>query len=116
VWPLAFLELVRSPREGSLWSRLHARQAAVFGCLASAGFLILFAVPFALSVAIGNTAAIIMIYTVFLSVDAVVGLALFGFALWYSIRASRGELFDIPLAAPISGRLFPIGGRDRNGA
>jgi len=115
VWPLAILELLRSQHEGSLWMRLHSRQAVVFGALASIVFVVLFAVPLIVSFFVfSSTGAIITLYVVAMAVDVLFGLSILVLAIYYSIRASRGELFDIPVASPISVRLFPIRRRDRD--
>jgi len=116
VWPLAILELLRSQHEGSLWMRLHSRQAVVFGALASIVFLVLFAIPFIISFFVYSSAgAIIAFYGVAMAVEVLFGLLILVLAVYYSIRASRGELFDIPVASPISVRLFPIRRRDQDG-
>lgn len=116
MWPLAILEILRSQREGSLWMRLHSRQAVVFGALAGFLFMLLFALPLVVSMFVfSSTRAIITLYAVALSVDGLFGLTLLVLAIRYSVRASRGELFDIPIAAPISVRLFPIRQRDQDG-
>jgi hypothetical protein len=91
-----------------LWSRLHARQAAAFGFLMTAVVLVLFVVPFVLSIMNWSTGTIILIYTIALSIDGLFGLTFFALAIWYSIRAARGELFDIPIAAALGGKIFPI--------
>lgn len=116
MWPLAILEMLRSQREGSLWMRLHSRQAVVFGALASVAFIVLFSLPLVISLFIfSSTGAIIVLYSVALGVDGLFGLSILVLAVCYSVRASHGELFDIPIAAAISGRLFPIHRPDREG-
>jgi uncharacterized membrane protein len=116
VWPLAILEVLRSQREGSLWMRLHSRQAVVFGALASVAFVVLFSVPLIVSLFVfSSTGAIIVLYSIALGVDGLFGLSILVMAISYSVRASRGELFDIPVATAISGRIFPIQRPDREG-
>ena len=95
--------------------RLHSRQAVVFGALASLIFVVLLTIPLLLSLFVNSsTGAIITMYMVALGIDGLFGLSTLVLAIYYSVRASRGELFDIPVAAPISVRLFPIRPRDRD--
>jgi hypothetical protein len=95
--------------------RLHSRQAVVFGALASGAFIVLFSLPLIVSLFVfSSTGTIITLYAVALSVDVLFGLSILVMAIRYSVRAARGELFDVPLAAPISVRLFPIRQRDQD--
>ena len=91
--------------------RLHARQAVAFGCIASATFLVLLGLPPILSLFISSsTHAIIVLYGIALGIDALFALFVVVLAVRYSMRAARGELFDVPLAAALGARLFPIRG------
>lgn len=116
MWPVAALELLRRDRPGSLWMRLHARQAAVYGLLGSLLFTIVLALPLFASLALAgaSTGTIIAIYGVGAVVDVLLGGALFVITVRYSLRASAGELFDIPYVAELAGRLFPIRNRDQD--
>lgn len=117
MWPLAAFELARSQRERSLWARLHARQALLFGALASALFVLLLLVPLVASFALlARLDAIIVIYEVALLADVVFAGWWLVVAVRYAVRASRGELFDIPVAAKLGERLFPIRRRDDDAA
>jgi len=45
VWPLAALDLFREPDEATAWTRVHVRQAFVFGVGAAWAYLVLLALP-----------------------------------------------------------------------
>ena len=109
VWPVSLLDLVRSEGE-TFWSRLHARQAAILGMLGTLLFLASLALPLILIVAwpgIG-TRATILLYSVGIAVDLVVGVSLVLVSIAYASRASKGELFAIPVVTRLCDRFFPI--------
>jgi uncharacterized membrane protein len=112
VWPLAVLELFRETAGATAWSRLHARQAFVYGIAATLGYLVLLAIPLLLIVAIpplgGSTAAVVWIYALGLLADLVGALVVLGLSLSYRERALKGELFAIPCVSPIADRLFRL--------
>lgn len=110
VWPLALAEIVREHDDASIWARLHARQALVFGLLASVAFVIVLALPLLVVIAVPSisTGATIAVYGVGLLADVVGGIAWLVIGLRFAVRAARGELFSIPLVTPIVDRWLPV--------
>jgi uncharacterized membrane protein len=112
VWPLAVLDLFSEPADATAWSRLHARQAFVYGIAATAAYLIVLAFPLLLIVAIpplgGSITAVVWIYALGLLADLIGALVLLGLSLSYRERALKGELFAIPYVSPIADRLFRL--------
>ncbi len=115
VWPLAAVDAFRS--EATLWSRLHARQAALFGLLATVGYFVLLALPFIAAVLFGSTlgtGGTIWLYGGFFVADIIAALALLLCAVRYSLRARRGDLFTIRFVSNLSDRLFARSSDDRD--
>jgi hypothetical protein len=112
VWPLAVLDLFREPPETTAWSRLHTRQAFVFGIVATLAYLVLLALPFLIVVAIpplsGSTGAVVWLYALGLFADIVGAFVVMGLALSYRERALRGELFAIRVVTPLADRVFRL--------
>ena len=112
VWPLAILDVFREPADATAWSRLHTRQALVYGILATLAYLVLLALPFIIYVAIpplaGSLTAIVWIYALGLLADIVGAFVLMGLSLTYRERTLRGELFAIRFVTPIADRVFRI--------
>ena len=112
VWPLAVLDLFREPPEATAWSRLHTRQAFVYGIAATLAYLVLLAVPLLLTIAIPpvsrSIGAVVWIYGIGLFADIVGAFVLMGLCMSYRERALRGELFSIPYVTPIADRLFRL--------
>jgi uncharacterized membrane protein len=112
VWPLAVLDVFREPGDATAWSRLHTRQALVYGVVATLAYLVLLALPFLIYVAIpplaGSLAAIVWIYALGLLADIVGAFVLMGLSLSYRERALRGELFAIPVVTPVADRVFRL--------
>jgi uncharacterized membrane protein len=112
VWPLAVLDLFREPPEATAWSRLHTRQAFVYGVAVTFAYVVLLAIPLLLILAIppltGSTAAVVWIYGIGLLADIVGAFILLGLSLRYRERALRGELFAIPYVTPLADRLFRL--------
>lgn len=108
VWPLALAALLREDPAASRWSRIHTRQALTFGLTATAGYLLLLALP--MLVVIGDagisTGTTVAVYGAGLALDAVAFIALAYFAFSYAARAARGELFTIPLVSALADRFF----------
>ena len=109
VWPLALADIVREAGSASSWSRIHARQAVAFGILAGGAYLLVLALPLLIVIAYPaiSTTAVVTIYTAGILADILGGLVLFGLALFYSGRASRGDLFAIPIVTRLVDRIFP---------
>ena len=109
IWPLAVLDLFREPPEATAWSRLHTRQAFVFGIAASFGYVVLHALPLLILIAIPPLAAsltgTVWLYAVGILADVVGAFVLLGLTLRYRERALHGELFSIPYITPIADRL-----------
>ena len=112
VWPRAALDLFREPPDATAWSRLHTRQAFVYGIAATLAYLVLLALPLLLIVAIpplaGSTTAVVWIYALGLLADAIGAFVLLGLSLSYRERALKGKLFAIPYVSPIADRLFRL--------
>ncbi|GAC1659870.1 MAG: hypothetical protein NVS4B13_06140 [Candidatus Elarobacter sp.] len=112
VWPLTVLDLFREPAEATAWSRLHTRQAFVYGIVATLAYLALLALPLVLVLAIppiaGSTTAVVWLYALGLFADIIGAFVLMGLSLSFRERALRGELFAIPYVTPIVGRLFRL--------
>jgi hypothetical protein len=111
VWPLAVLDLFREPPEATAWSRLHTRQAFVYGIAATLAYLVLLALPLLLLIAIpplaGSTTAVVWIYALGLMADVVGALVLFGLSMRFRERTLRGELFPIRYVTAVADRVFP---------
>ena len=110
VWPLALLDLFREPAEATAWTRLHTRQAFVYGLVATLGYLVLLALPLLIVIPFSSisTTAVIWIYVLGLLADVAAAVVLFGLTLRFRERALRGELFSIPLVTPLADRLFRL--------
>jgi hypothetical protein len=112
VWPLAVLDVFREPPDATAWSRLHTRQALVYGIVATLAYLVLLSLPFLIYVAIpplaGSLAAVVWVYALGLLADIVGAFVLMGLSLSYRERVLRGELFAIRFVTPIADRLFRL--------
>ncbi len=110
VWPLALLDLFREPAEATAWSRLHTRQAFVYGIVATFAYLLLLALPLLIVLPIPgiSTTAVVWVYALGLLADIVGAFVLLGLSLSYRERALRGDLFAIPLVTPIADRVFRL--------
>lgn len=100
---MALLERVAPRPEASGWFRFHMRQALGFGMLSSAIGLAAFIWPLVLSAILANVVATLWIYGVAMIVDLVLLVVWIVLALRYSQRAARGELFDVPWVARLTG-------------
>ena len=93
-----------NPRpEASSWFRFHIRQALGFGILSSAIGLAALVWPLVLSVLLGNVVATLWIYGLAMLIDLALLVIWLLLALRYSRRAARGELFDVPWVARLTG-------------
>ena len=112
VWPLAVLDLFREPPDATAWSRLHTRQAFVYGVVATGAYFVLLAAPLVLLLLIpplaGSTTAVVIVYAVGLLADIVGAFVLMGLSLSYRERVLRGELFAVPCVTPVADRLFRL--------
>lgn len=108
VWPLAALDLFRAQPDATTWSRLHTRQAFVFGIVAAFAYLVLLALPVLIVIAIPSigTTAVVWLYAVGLLADLFGALVWFGLCMTYRERTLRGELFAIPVVTPLADRIF----------
>jgi hypothetical protein len=108
VWPLALAALLREDPAASRWSRIHTRQALMFGLTATLGYLVLLALPMLVVIADASisTGATVAVYAAGLLLDAIAFVALAYFAFSYAARAARGELFTIPLASALADRFL----------
>ncbi|MBV8298989.1 MAG: hypothetical protein JO083_05555 [Candidatus Eremiobacteraeota bacterium] len=112
VWPLAVLDLFREPADATAWSRLHTRQAFVYGVLATFAYLVLLALPLLLLIVIpplaASTTAVVVLYALGMLADLVGAFVLIGLSLSYRERALRGELFAVPYVTPLADRVFRL--------
>jgi uncharacterized membrane protein len=110
VWPLALAALVRELPGASRWTRIHTRQALTFGILASAGFVVVMALPMLIVIIDAgiSTGATVTVYMAGLLLDAIVFVTLTVLAFSYSARAGRGELFTIPIVSALADRVFRV--------
>jgi hypothetical protein len=110
VWPLAILDYFREPAEATAWSRLHTRQALVFGVAAWLGYFALLALPLLIVIAFptASTGAIVWLYGVAFLADLAAAVTLAVLAFRYRARALRGDLFSIPLVTPVADRVLRI--------
>lgn len=110
VWPLALLDLFREPPNATAWTRLHTRQAFVYGLVATLGYLVLLALPLLIVIPLSSvsTTVVIWIYALGLIADFVAAIVLLGLTLSYRERALRGELFSIRYVTPLADRLFRL--------
>jgi hypothetical protein len=110
VWPLAIAEIVRESENATLWSRLHARQALVFGVVVTVGYAILMALPLLFVIVLSgiDTGATVLLYGVGIVLDFAGAVVLLWAALHYYNRTARGELFRIPLVTAIADRVFRL--------
>lgn len=97
------IELITPRPETSSWFRFHMRQALGFGILSSVIGLAAFLWPLILSMLVSNVIATLWIYGVAMLVDLVLLVLWVLLAVRYSQRAGRGELFDVPWVARLTG-------------
>ncbi len=110
VWPVALLALAREPATASIWTRVHNRQAVMYGVIVSIAYVALLAVPLAIVIGVPSisTGATVLVYAIGLIVDVVAFAALVGATVAYASKASRGQLFSIPLVSAITDRIFRL--------
>ena len=110
MWPLAALDLFREPADATAWSRLHARQAFVYGISTTLAYFVLLALPLLAVIAIPDvsTGAVLALYAFGVLADLAGAAAWLMLSLHYRARAARGELFAVPLVAPVADRLFRL--------
>jgi uncharacterized membrane protein len=109
IWPLALAAMVREDPAASRWTRIHTRQALTFGLVASIGFIVIMALPLLAVIVAGggiSTGVTVGIYSLGMALDLIVFVVLTVCAFSYAARASRGELFTIPVVSGIADRLF----------
>jgi hypothetical protein len=103
VWPVALAERIAPREEASSWYRFQMHQALWFGVIATAMGCVALAWPLFASLATSDAAVTIWIYALAFILDCG------GFIVWlvlavrYSRRAERGELFDVPWVARLTG-------------
>ncbi len=100
---MALLERVAPRPEASGWFRFHMRQALGFGMLSSAIGLAALIWPLVLSAIVANVIATLWIYGVAMIVDLGLLVVWIVLALRYSQQAARGDLFDVPWVARLTG-------------
>jgi uncharacterized membrane protein len=110
IWPLAVIGMIREDADASNWSRIHTRQALMYGICAIAGALALFTLPLLAVVFLPgvSTGGTVWIYTGGLVLDAVAFVWFLLATLLYASRASRGELFTIPIVSALADRIFRL--------
>jgi uncharacterized membrane protein len=110
VWPLAAIALLREQRGEAAWSRLHVRQAFVFGLLAALAYLVLLALPLLAVIAFPGigTSAVVWLYAAGMLADLCGAFLWIGLSFTFRERAARGELFAIPVVTPIAQGVFRL--------
>lgn len=110
VWPLAALDLFREPPDVTAWSRLHTRQAFVYGIVTTLAYFVLLALPLIVVIAIPgvSTGAVVWVYGLGALADLAAGVGWLLFSFRYRARAARGQLFAIPLVTALADRLFRL--------
>jgi len=112
VWPLAAFELFRERPGATAWSRLHARQAFVFGIVATLAYCALLALPLLLIVLIpplaASTTAVVVVYAIGLFADIIGAFVVFGLAMTFRARTLRGDVFAIRFVTPLTDRVFRL--------
>ena len=110
VWPLAALDVFREPDDATSWTRLHARQAFVFGIAIALAYVVLMALPLVIVLSIPGigTTAVVWLYALGLLADFAGAIAWFVIAMRLRERTLRGELFAIPYVTPLTDRIFPL--------
>jgi len=103
IWPLAIYARVEPRPDASHWYRFHLRQALWFGILSGTIALVAFVWPLALSLVVAGLTATLWIYAVAMAVDIALFVVWLLLATRYSQRAARGELFEIPWVARLTG-------------
>jgi hypothetical protein len=95
-----------------MWSRLHTRQALIFGLLATLAYGIVLTIPLLVVIAVPaiSPEAIVRVYGAGLFIDALGALAVAALAVSLYRKARRGALFRIALVTPLVDRLLPLGG------
>lgn len=104
VWPVAIYDRIAPRADASNWYRFHMRQALWFGNLAAAASLAAFLWPLLASFFVTGIGATIWMYVVAMVLDAALFVLWLILAIRYSQRAARGELFDIPWVARLTGK------------
>ena len=91
VWPLAALDLFREPPDATAWSRLHTRQAFVYGIAATLAYLVLLALPLLIVIPCPDvsTAAVVWIYALGILADLAGAVVLLGALAALPRRARR---------------------------
>ena len=109
VWPLAALDVFREPDDATSWTRLHARQAFIFGIAMALAYLVLMALPLLIVLIVPGigTTVVVWLYILGLLADLAGAVVWFAVAMRLRERAARGELFAIPYVTPLADRLFP---------
>jgi hypothetical protein len=103
IWPIALYARVEPREDASHWFRFHLRQAMWFGLLSGVIALVAFAWPLLLSLLVENLLATLWIYGIAMVADIALFVLWLYLAMRYSQRAGRGELFEIPLVARLTG-------------
>jgi uncharacterized Tic20 family protein len=100
---MALLERITPRPEASAWFRFHMRQALGFGILSSLIGFVALLWPLVLSALVANVIATLWIYGLAMIIDLALLVLWIVLAVRYSQRAARGELFDVPWVARLTG-------------
>ncbi len=102
-WPIALVERIAPREERSTWYRLQMRQAGWFGAIATLVGLLALSWPLVASFLLPDPRTIVWLYVLAMLLDAALFVLWLVLAIRYSRRAGRGELFEIPLVARLTG-------------
>jgi uncharacterized membrane protein len=110
IWPLSIFALAREAAGASTWTRIHTRQAVMYGLVVSCAFVVLMALPLLVVIAAPaiSTGMTVAIYAAGLAADLIAFIVLVALTLGYSAKASRGELFRIPIVSALADRAFRL--------
>jgi hypothetical protein len=106
IWPIALYGRIEPREDASHWFYFHLRQAIWFGVLSGVIALIAFGWPLVFSLVVGNLAATLWSYGVAMVADIALFVLWLYLAIRYSQRAGRGELFEIPWVARLTGTRY----------
>ena len=104
---MAVYALIEPRPDASHWYRYHLRQALWFGIMSAAVGIVAFAWPLIPTVFIGSALATIWLYVLAMVIDVALFVLWLTLAIRYSQRAGRGELFEIPWVARLTGTRIP---------
>ncbi|MEO6913587.1 MAG: hypothetical protein ABI182_06150 [Candidatus Baltobacteraceae bacterium] len=105
-WPVCLYELLVVREGSSSWLVFHARQAFWFGLLTGIAGVLALVWPLVLTSLIANITVTIWVYAFALLIDIMLFVMWLVLAIRCSRQAARGEMFEIPIVAEFTRKLF----------